>query len=199
MLRVKDEVMKRINTSILVCFLLVANGTFAQPIAVKGSIPLDATGAVVPTMPVVIEGSETPENAGLVDYEEEPKFDALKVKDTPKYDHLRDVTKRIPEYLNLKVTYSDRVQVLPDGKVRFSVTASSLRDNVETLLSHTHAVPFFPKDFPENMRLFNEFYLYGDNVLDILDQLISPFAEQQNVHAYPHINNVVEFSFTRKD
>jgi len=182
--------------TIFVMSLLVSSTTFAETIKVVGSMSSENSNA----SEIVSESLELEANAGQRELTRVPEYNPMRPTIKKDYRELQAELDEVPQYLKLKVTMSKRLVVLPDGKIRFLASSVSLKDNIVTLLSHTETgIPYFQKDFPENMRLFNEFYLYGDNVLDIVDQLIEPFTSKHNVHAFPHLNNVIEFTFTRRD
>lgn len=120
------------------------------------------------------------------------KYDRLNFSKTKNYDFEKD--KKIPSYLGLRLTKTKRINVLPDQKVRFKVTADSLIANINILLSHTNGRAFFHENFPKSFRFYNSFYVTGDNVASILDQLVEPWRIDHNAHATTHINNIVEFT-----
>lgn len=120
-------------------------------------------------------------------------YDRLKFGEKKEYRFERD--KQIPRYLALKITSSSRLKVLPDQKIRFQIKQGSLMDNIPVLLSHTQdAKAYFPKGFTNSMRFYNDFYITGDNVADLINQMLEPWREQYRVHADAHINNIIEFT-----
>lgn len=105
-----------------------------------------------------------------------------------KRDHFYD-------YLNLKTTRSARLHVKPDGTIVFIVRPETLEQNVRTLLGHTKgAVLWVEPHFPKALRMFNTFEVQGNDVLEVLDQLIAPFYATRNVIGEYHPNNVVRLT-----
>ncbi|ARP06557.1 hypothetical protein K08M3_50470 [Vibrio alginolyticus] len=96
------------------------------------------------------------------------------------------------EYLELNITKSQRLKVLDDGTILFTVYPKTLEQNARDLLAHTKGANLWvPKNFPKALRMFNSFQLQGDDVLDILDQMIAPFYDKRNVVGDYYPNKVV--------
>lgn len=123
----------------------------------------------------------------------EETYDRLKFTEKQSYDFKAD--HQLPSYLALKVTSSSRLKVMPDMRIRFAVKAGSLMENMGVLFSHTSGgKPYFHKNFPDSLRFYNDFYITGDNVADLMNQMIEPWREKHTAHAYAHLNNIVEFT-----
>lgn len=96
-------------------------------------------------------------------------------------------------YLELNITKSDRLKVRDDGTIVFIVMPDTLEQNARDLLAHTKDASLYTaKNFPEALRLYNSFTLEGDDVLVILDQMIAPFYDTENVIGDYYPNNIVE-------
>ncbi|EOW9160726.1 hypothetical protein [Vibrio cholerae] len=180
---------KLINILFILC---VSSSVMANSIAVKGSL---SSPVPQPKVDAVIVDKELPPDAGISEFHPKPKYDTLKNPTENDYRTLQNWDANIPAFLALKTTQSKRLIVLPDGKIRFLVSDDSFISNIKILMSHTYGKAYFPSKFPQGMRLYNEFYLYGDSVLDIIDQLAHPFGAKYNVEARVWINNIVSFSY----
>lgn len=96
-------------------------------------------------------------------------------------------------YLELNITKSQRLKVRDDGTIVFIVMPDTLEQNARDLLAHTKDANLYTaKNFPEALRLYNSFPLEGDDVLVILDQMIAPFYDTENVIGDYYPNNIVE-------
>lgn len=96
------------------------------------------------------------------------------------------------EYLELRLTRTERLKVLPDGRIVFTVLPEPLESNARALLGHTKGANLYvDKNFPKALRMYNRFQLTGNNVLDILDQMIAPFYDRENVVGDYHPNEIV--------
>lgn len=86
-----------------------------------------------------IDGSTSFEaGAGIAPHSDKPVLDTwqnLKAKSP----NLKSEEKDHP-HTKLTVTHSDRLTVLPDGRVRFLVRKATLKHNVTALLEHTGAM-----------------------------------------------------------
>ncbi|KFE28719.1 hypothetical protein FXE84_01925 [Vibrio cholerae] len=173
-------------------FLCASSSVMANSIAVKGSL---SSPVPQPKVDNVVLDKELPPDAGLAEFYQKPNYDTLKNPTENDYRTLQNWDANIPAYLALKTTQSKRLIVLPDGKIRFLVSAESFSSNIQSLMSHTHGKAYFPNKFPQGMRLFNDFFLYGDSVLDIIDQLAEPFSAKYNVKADVWLNNVISFTY----
>ncbi|EKO3606969.1 hypothetical protein M6C35_001874 [Vibrio metschnikovii] len=165
---------------------------FQANAAIKGSLSKEEMKELdAPTQTIMKD------NGNLVKQEVSlTKYDRLTFNEGYKYDFKQD--KNIPSYLELAMTRSERLIVLPDGRIQFLVKKGSFVDNIVVIMSHTkQGQAFFPKHFPSSFRLHNDFFISGDNVLDIINQLVAPWASTNNLHADTYINNIVEFSVAK--
>lgn len=119
------------------------------------------------------------------------EFNSLQFfKPTTKY--LEENDDELYPYLRLKNTQSSRIQVLPDRKIKFLVKKGSLISNVKALMRETVGAELWHhKSFPYSLRLHNNFYLTGYDILDVLDQLIAPFNKRESVVSNYYPNNIV--------
>ncbi|WP_026959792.1 hypothetical protein [Aliagarivorans taiwanensis] len=108
---------------------------------------------------------------------------------------LDNLYEQVPSYLDLAITFSDRVSVLPNGEIEFQVKRGSLKHNASSLIGHTLGGSIYTREnFPSSLRFENDFSLRGENVLEILDKLIAPFFDSENVESVVYINNIVELT-----
>lgn len=100
-----------------------------------------------------------------------------------------------PEVPFLQVTgYGDDRLKVENGQLAFKVTPVSLEDNLRKLASYTaHTVVVYKVS--KNHRLPNEFWVYGDGVLSIIDQLVDPFVTPRPVRANWYENNIIEITY----
>ncbi|MEZ8241019.1 MULTISPECIES: hypothetical protein [Vibrio] len=120
------------------------------------------------------------------------EYDRLQFANSKQYKFHMD--NEYPEYLKLTTTRSMRLKVLPNGQIKYTLTAGTLEENVKHLLSHTdRGISYFPEQFPASIRMYNSFDIKGENVLMLIDQMIRPWESSHQLWVKTHINNVVEF------
>lgn len=174
-----------------VSLLAVALQSAAAPI-VKGSVTADPTKAGSNVL--ITNNGQASVNTPPVESEQKlQKIDRLNFSAGLEYQYKQDA--ELHSYLRWKKTRTTRLHVMPNGKARFRVMKGPLKDNLEALIKdHTFGDTYFPKNFPSSMRLYNDFFLEGENVLDIVNQLLDPFRITNNAHAVTHPNQIVAFT-----
>lgn len=177
------KVISKTNITLVVLLALNASQAFAQ---ITGSL----------TQSELVSMNETAKTDGNRLYRDDEAnseaYDRLQFSSTHDYDFKQE--KKIPAYLGVKITKTKRLLILPDQRIRFLVKNESLIENIQSLLSHTSGSAYFHSNFPKSFRFYNDFYVTGDNVAAIMDQLIEPWRAKHNAHATTHLNNVVEFT-----
>lgn len=158
--------------------------------------PLVTTVTAKPQQTGIVVSADSTPSAGAAIKKVEPKTPPLNTLEFngPKsiITHNEEV---LPSFLKLTTTKSQRLEVRPDGVIRFLVKKGSLVGNAEALLKHCeHVTLYYEDSFPAALRMPNDFYLEGYDVLEILDQLIDPFVLSENVIAFTNINNIVRLS-----
>lgn len=96
-------------------------------------------------------------------------------------------------YLQVVGAGDERLKI-EDGQLAFKVEPGSLQDNLEKLASYTRHTNIV-YNVSKNHRLPNEFWVYGDGVLSIIDQLVDPFVSPRPVKANWYENNIVEITY----
>lgn len=187
----KEEIMNSLSLIGLSVTLIFSTSTTLAANSIVGSMSKSETELGTENL-LVMEADPLSENANHL----RPELGSSTIERmqfTEQQEYAFKTDEKIYPYLEVKLTRTDRLRVLADGRIRFLVKRGSLQANLESLMGHTLAKTYFPPNFPSSMRMFNDFDLTGNNILEIADQMLEPWGLTDNVFGRAHINDVVEF------
>ncbi len=106
-------------------------------------------------------------------------------------------TQNIPEFMKV-MTYSDDL-INSDGFMIFQTRKGKLKENIIRLLSHTDADTNIIWNVSEQHTIFNDYWIKGKNVVDILDKILISYNDPHPINAELWLNRVVTIQYDKKN
>ncbi len=103
----------------------------------------------------------------------------------------------IPEFMKV-MAYSDDL-ISSDGFMIFQTKKGKLKDNIIRLLSHTDADTNIIWNVSEQHTIFNDYWIKGKNVVDILDKILISYNDPHPINAELWLNRVVKIHYDKKN